>query len=78
MSTSKTEQPKPLDEPKSSSPDLVALMTKVVEQNSLLIELLEAKEQTILRLIEQNDEILNELIEQQDGDDEQGSTYLDG
>lgn len=78
MSTSKTEQPKLPVEPKSSSPDLVALMTKVVEQNSLLIELLEAKEQTILRLIEQNDEILNELIEQQDGDDEQGSTYLDG
>lgn len=57
-------------------PDLIALATKIVEQNNVLIEQSNAKEQTILRLIEQNDEILNELIEQQD-DGETGSTFLD-
>lgn len=58
-------------------PDLIALATKIVEQNSVLIEQSNAKEQMILRLIEQNDEILSELIEQQDGDEETGSTFLD-
>ena len=76
MSTSNSEQPKPSDEQSNLLPDLLVLMTKVVEQNNILIAQSEAKEQTILRLIEQNDEILSELIEQED--DEQGSTYLDG
>lgn len=58
-------------------PDLIALATKIVEQNSVLIEQSNTKEQMILRLIEQNDEILSELIEQQDGDEETGSTFLD-
>lgn len=58
-------------------PDLIALATKIVEQNNVLIEQSNAKEQTILRLIEQNDEILSELIEQQDDDEETGSTFLD-
>ena len=58
-----------------SLPNLIALATKIVEQNNVLIEQSNAKEQMILRLIEQNDEILSELIEQQD--DEAGSTFLD-
>lgn len=58
-------------------PSLITLVIKLVEQNSVLIEQSNAKEQTILRLIEQNDEILNELIEQQDDDEETGSTFLD-
>lgn len=58
-------------------PDLIALATKIVEQNSVLIEQSNAKEQMILRLIEQHDEILSELIEQQDDDEETGSTFLD-
>lgn len=58
-------------------PDLIALATKIVEQNNVLIEQSNAKEQMILRLIEQNDEILSELIEQQDVDEETGSTFLD-
>lgn len=77
MSTSKTEQPKQLDELKNSLPDLVALMTKLVEQNNVLIEQSAEKEQTMLRLLDQHDEILNELIEQQDDDEQVGSTFLD-
>ena len=77
MSTSKTEQPKQPDELKNSLPDLVALMTKLVEQNNVLIEQSAEKEQTILRLLDQHDEILNELIEQQDDDEQVGSTFLD-
>lgn len=76
MSTSKTEQPKQPDELKNSLPDLVALMTKLVEQNNVLIEQSAEKEQTMLRLLDQHDEILNELIEQQD-DEQVGSTFLD-
>jgi len=68
---------KPDSEQSSLLPDLIALATKIVEQNSVLIEQSNAKEQTILRLIEQNDEILSELIEQQDDDEETGSTFLD-
>ncbi|WP_105243761.1 hypothetical protein [Psychrobacter sp. Marseille-P5312] len=77
MSTSKTEQPKQPDELKNSLPDLVALMTKLVEQNNVLIKQSAEKEQTMLRLLDQHDEILNELIEQQDDDEQVGSTFLD-
>lgn len=59
-------------------PSLITLVTKLVEQNNVLIEQSAEKEQVILRLLDQHDEILNELIEQQDDDDEQtGSTFLD-
>ena len=79
MSGLNNEPMKPDSEQSSLLPDFIALATKIVEQNSVLIEQLNAKEQTILRLIEQNDEILSELIDQQDDDDEQtGSTFLDG
>lgn len=67
---------------KSLLPDLIALMMKMIEQNSLLIEQAAAKEQYILQLIDQNNEILSELAEQyqeEDNDDERpASTYLDG
>lgn len=61
----------------SLSSDLIALMTKIVEQNNTLIEQSAAREQVILQLIEQNDAILSELVEQDD-DEQSGSTYLDG
>lgn len=68
---------------KSLLPDLIALMSKMIEQNSLLIEQAAAKEQFILQLIDQNNEILSELAEQyqeEDNDDDErpASTYLDG
>lgn len=68
---------------KSLLPDLIALMSKMIEQNSLLIEQAAAKEQYILQLIDQNNEILSELAEQyqdEDNDDDErpASTYLDG
>ena len=68
---------------KSLLPDLIALMMKMIEQNSLLIEQAAAKEQYILQLIDQNNEILSELAEQyqdEDNDDDErpASTYLDG
>lgn len=58
-------------------PDLLALMTKIVEQNSQLIEQSANKEALILQLIEQNDEILNELIEQETDDGHPMSASLD-
>lgn len=68
---------------KSLLPDLIALMSKMIEQNSLLIEQAAAKEQFILQLIDQNNEILSELAEQyqdEDNDDDErpASPYLDG
>lgn len=68
---------------KNLLPDLIALMSKMIEQNSLLIEQAAAKEQYILQLIHQNNEILSELAEQyqdEDNDDDErpASTYLDG
>lgn len=61
----------------SLSSDLIALMTKIIEQNSTLIEQSAAKDNLIMQLIEQNDAILNELVEQDD-DESGGSPYLDG
>jgi len=69
------EQTKQANEPENSLPGLIQLMTKLVEQNSILIEQAAAKEQIFLQLIEQNDQILNELVEQDD--DDTGSTFLD-
>ncbi len=57
---------------------LITLVTKLVEQNNVLIQQSSEKEKIILRLLDQHDEILNELVDQQDDDDEQtGSTFLD-
>lgn len=63
----------------NSLPDLLALMTKLVEQNSQLIEQSASKESLILQLIEQNDEILSELAEQNqdEGDDKHLFAALD-
>lgn len=61
----------------SLSSDLMALMTKIIEQNNTLIEQSAAKDNLIMQLIEQNDAILNELVEQED-DESSGSPYLDG
>lgn len=61
----------------SLSSDLIALMTKIIEQNNTLIEQSAAKDNFIMQLIEQNDAILNELVEQDD-DESGGSPYLDG
>ena len=61
----------------SLSSDLIALMTKIIEQNNTLIEQSAAKDNLIMQLIEQNDAILNELVEQDD-DESGGSTYIDG
>jgi|TARA_R110000751_G_scaffold199584_1_gene304400 hypothetical protein len=72
------EPTKPENEQSSLLPSLITLVTKLVEQNNVLIEQSAEKEQVILRLLDQHDEILNELIEQQEDDDEQtGSTFLD-
>lgn len=77
MSTSKTEQQKPRDEQSNLLPNLITLVTKLVEQNNVLIEQSAEKERVILRLLDQHDEILSELIEQQDDDEPTGSTFLD-
>ena len=61
----------------SLSSDLIALMTKIIEQNNTLIEQSAAKDNLVMQLIEQNDAILNELVEQED-DESGGSPYLDG
>ena len=63
------------NELENSLPGLIQLMTKLVEQNSILIEQAAAKEQIFLQLIEQHDELLNELVDQEDGD--AGSTFID-
>ena len=78
MSGLNKEPTKPENEQSSLLPSLITLVTKLVEQNNVLIEQSSEKERVILRLLDQHDEILNELIEQQDDDDEQtGSTFLD-
>lgn len=76
MSGLETEPVKQEQEPKNSSLDLLQLMTKIVEQNTILIQQASEREALIMQLIEQNDEILNELIDQED-DDYIGSKSLD-
>lgn len=75
MSGLNSEQTKQSNELESSLPGLIQLMTKLVEQNSILIEQAAAKEQIFLQLIEQHDDLLSELVDQEDGDT--GSTFLD-
>lgn len=50
------------------------MMTRMVEQNNLLIEQAEAREQYLLQIIEQN----NELLAGFEGDDSPQSPFLDG
>ncbi len=70
---------KPNDEPSCCCKDLLPLLTKIVEQNSTLIEQSANKEQVIMQLVEQIDGSLAELSENmQDYDEPSGSTYLDG
>ena len=78
MSGLNEEPMKPDSEQNDSLLSLIALVTKLVEQNNVLIQQSSEKEKIILRLLDQHDEILNELVEQQDDDDETGSTFLDG
>jgi len=60
---------------KNLLPDLMALMTKLVEQNNQLIQQSANKENLILQLIEQNEELLSELAEQnQDATDDMYSS----
>ena len=77
MSGLNKEQMKLENEQSNLLPSLITLVTKLVEQNNVLILQSNEKEQIILRLLDQHDEILNELVEQQDDDDETGSTFLD-
>lgn len=77
MSGLNNEPMKPESELSSLLPNLIMLVTKLVEQNNVLIEQSAEKERVILRLLDQHDEILNELIEQQDDDEQTGSTSLD-
>lgn len=78
MSGLNEEPMKPDSEQNDSLPSLIKLVTKLVEQNSVLIQQSSEKEKIILRLLDQHDEILNELVEQQDDDELKGSTFLDG
>ena len=74
MSGLNSEQTKQSSELEPSSPGLIQLMTKLVEQNTMLIQQASDREALIIQLIEQNDEILSELIDQEDDHD---PTYLD-
>ncbi|MGM8939032.1 hypothetical protein ACS8E2_10095 [Psychrobacter glaciei] len=78
MSGLNEEPMKPDSEQNDSLLSLIALVTKLVEQNNVLIQQSSEKEKIILRLLDQHDEILNELVEQQDDDEQTGSTFLDG
>ena len=78
MSGLNEEPMKPDSEQSDLLPSLITLVTKLVEQNNVLIQQSSEKEKIILRLLDQHDEILNELVEQQDDDEQAGSTFLDG
>lgn len=65
---------KPEEELTSYLPDLLKMMTRMVEQNNLLIEQAEAREQYLLQIIEQN----NELLAERDDFDTPSSPFLDG
>lgn len=76
MSGLKTEPVKPSEEPSCSCKDLIALMTKVVEQNTILIQQVDISNQNTVEIIDQNNDLINELVEQED-DADAGSTFLD-
>ena len=56
--------------------DLISLMTKIIEQNNILIEQHEVKDEIILQSLQQNNELIAQMYEQE-GEPE-GSQYLDG
>ena len=56
--------------------DLISLMTKIIEQNNILIEQHEVKDEIILQSLQQNNELLAQMYEQDD--EPTGSQYLDG
>ena len=56
--------------------DLISLMTKIIEQNNILIEQHEAKDEIILQSLQQNNELIAQMYEQED--EPEGSQYLDG
>ena len=56
--------------------DLISLMTKIIEQNNILIEQHEVKDEIILQSLQQNNELLAQMYEQED--EPTGSQYLDG
>ena len=56
--------------------DLISLMTKIIEQNNILIEQHEVKDEIILQSLQQNNELLAQMYEQED--EPEGSQYLDG
>ena len=51
-------------------------MTKIIEQNNILIEQHEVKDEIILQSLQQNNELLAQMYEQED--EPEGSQYLDG
>ena len=76
MSGLKKEPVKPSEELSCSCKDLIALMTRLVEQNSILIQQIDISNQNTAELIDQNNDLINELVEQEDEADA-GSTFLD-
>lgn len=78
MSGLSKEQTKQNDAQNCCCSALIPLMTKIVEQNNVLIEQSATKEQVIFQLIEQIDGALGDLLEQGCDDDAPvASTYLD-
>ncbi|MBO1529647.1 hypothetical protein J3492_00265 [Psychrobacter sp. F1192] len=76
MSGLKTEPAKQNEEPSCSCKDLIALITQVIEQNTILIQQIDISNQNTAELIDQNNDLINELVEQED-DADAGSTFLD-
>lgn len=59
------------------SQELLQAMTKLIEQNNILIQQSERKDQIILAALQQNNELLAQLYGDEEGQPKK-SQYLDG
>ena len=73
---SESKQTKQHSESSCCCKNLLTAISRLIEQNTTLIELIESKDQTVLTLIEQNAELIDQLAVEED-DDVEPSAYLD-
>lgn len=59
------------------SQELLQAMTKLIEQNNILIQQSERKDQIILAALQQNNQLIAELCDDEEGQPKK-SQYLDG
>ena len=75
MSGLESKKTKQQDDSTCCCKDLLNAISKLIEQNTTLIELIESKDQMVLTLVEQNAELIAQFTDEDEESDQ--SQYLD-